>query len=236
MQNTFIDFLRKANKIVFFTGAGISCASGIPDFRSSKGLFKNNLNAEEILSHEFFMSKPKDFYDYYFKNLVYEKAKPNIVHNFITYLQNKKEVSVITQNIDGLHQKALNKNILELHGTIYKNHCLKCFKKYDLKDIINKKPPICECGGLIKPDVILYQEPLNEEIIYKSIEEIKKADCLIVLGTSLSVYPAASFINYYKGDKLVIINNDITPYDKVADLVIRKDLSDFFKELKWENI
>lgn len=236
MQKAFIDFLKEANKIVFFTGAGISCASGIPDFRSNKGLFKNNLNAETILSHDFFISNPKEFYDYYFNNLVYENAAANIVHNFITYLQSKKEVSVITQNIDGLHQKALNKNVLELHGNINSNHCLRCLKKYSLKDILNKKLPLCSCGGIIKPDVVLYQEPLNEQIIYKSIEEIKKADCLIVLGTSLSVYPAAGFINYYKGNKLVIINNDITPYDKIANLVIHKDLSDFFKELKWENI
>lgn len=225
------DIINSSHKIVFFTGAGISTPSGIPDFRSSNGLFKQNLRAEEIIEHSFFFSHTSDFYDYYFKHLVYLDAKPNIAHKYIANLEKEKEVIVVTQNIDNLHQMANSQNVLELHGSIYRNYCLKCHQFYDIFDISQDNYHCCNCSGLIKPDVVLYGEGLDYDVINQSVNAIRNADCLIIVGTSLSVYPAASFINYYNGNKLVVINRDQTNADSQANLVINDDLEMVFMEL-----
>ena len=226
--------IKQSKNIVFFTGAGISTDSGIPDFRSSTGLYKNNYKAEEILSHTFFMTNPNEFYEFYKTKMIYEDAKPNYGHIFMKNVEDLgKNVTIITQNIDGLHQAAGSKNVLELHGSVLRNKCIKCGKFYDLKSIIQKKgTPFCECGGIIKPDVVLYEEGLNEDTISKAIESISNADLLIVCGTSLNVYPAASFIMYFKGKTLTIINKDATPKDNLADIIIHDSISDVFKQIK----
>lgn len=226
--------IKSSNNIVFFTGAGISTDSGIPDFRSSTGLYKNVYRAEEMLSHSFFMANPKEFYEFYKTKMIYEDAKPNYGHIFMKEVEDLgKNVTVVTQNIDGLHQSAGSKNVLELHGSVLRNNCMKCGKFYDLKDIMMKKDvPMCECGGIIKPDVVLYEEPLNQDTIEKTIEAIAKADLLIVCGTSLNVYPAASFLMYFRGNTLAIINKDSTPKDEIADIIIHDSISNVFKQMK----
>lgn len=225
------EMISNSHKIVFFTGAGISTPSGIPDFRSSSGLFKQNLRAEEIVEHSFFFNNTADFYNYYFKHLVYLDAKPNIAHKYIADLEKEKEVVVVTQNIDNLHQMANSQQVFELHGSIYRNYCLKCHQFYDITEISQDDYHCSKCQGLIKPDVVLYGEGLDYDIINQSINAIRNADCLIIVGTSLSVYPAASFINYYNGDKLVVINRDQTNADSRANLVINADLKEVFMEL-----
>lgn len=232
------DWLNKSKNIVVFAGAGMSCPSGIPDFRSANGVyfekFKGYLNPEAIVSHSFFKINPKLFYEFYFKHMVYLDAKPNMCHMYFSKLQETKNISVITQNIDGLDKIAGIKDVIELHGTIWSNHCEKCHKFYELEDIYNKQIPTCSCGGIIKPDVVLYEEALDENKIVSAIKKIQSADMVIVIGTSLVVYPAASFINYYTGDKLVIINKDKTSGDKLADLVINDDIINVIKELQDE--
>ena len=224
------DAIDECNKIVVFSGAGLSTNSGIPDFRSANGIYNQKLNSnirpEEIISHSFFMEYPEDFYKFYFDKMVYLDAKPNKAHLWFADLEKKGKVSsVITQNIDNLHQLAGSQNVIELHGTVMKNHCMKCHKYYDLKDILNKKiPPRCDCGGLIKPDVVLYEEGLNEDDIYKAVDEISKADMLIIVGTSLVVYPAAGFVRYFKGKYLVLLNKSETQYDNNCDIVIHDDV------------
>ena len=224
------DAIDECNKIVVFSGAGLSTNSGIPDFRSANGIYNQKLNSnirpEEIISHSFFMEYPEDFYKFYFDKMVYLDAKPNKAHLWFADLEKKGKVSsVITQNIDNLHQLAGSQNVIELHGTVMKNHCMKCHKYYDLKDILNKKiPPKCDCGGLIKPDVVLYEEGLNEDDIYKAVDEISKADMLIIVGTSLVVYPAAGFVRYFKGKYLVLLNKSETQYDNNCDIVIHDDV------------
>lgn len=225
--------IKNFKRIVFFSGAGISCDSGIPDFRSENGLYKNNLRAEEILSHTFFMNHTDEFYEFYKDKMCYPNALPNFGHQYIVELEKLgKEVTVITQNIDGLHSNAGSKNVLELHGSIHRNYCMDCGKSYTLQEILHMEGiPKCACGGIIKPDVVLYEEPLNEETINKTIEAISNCDVLIILGTSLSVYPAASFIRFFNGQKLVLINKSCTPYDSYADIIINNSISDTFKEL-----
>ena len=227
--------IKDANKIVFFGGAGVSTASGIKDFRSKDGLYheKYKYPPEEILSHTFFIHHKEDFYQFYRDKLNCLNALPNICHTYLTKLeQSKKLNAVITQNIDGLHQKAKTKNILELHGSIYRNYCMSCHKFYPPEKIFHeKKIPTCTCGNTIKPDVVLYEEPLDEEIISKSIKAIENADLLLVVGTSLTVYPASSFIRYFNGPNLVIINKDITPMDNLATLVINNDIKEVFTYL-----
>lgn len=225
------EMINSSHKIVFFTGAGISTPSGIPDFRSSNGLFKQNLRAEEIVEHSYFFNYTADFYNYYFEHLVYLDAKPNIAHQYIAKLEQEKEVIVVTQNIDNLHQMANSQNVLELHGSIYRNYCLNCYQFYDISEIDQNHYHCHKCHGLIKPDVVLYGEGLDYNIINQSVSAISNADCLIIVGTSLSVYPAASFINYYNGNKLVVINRDQTNADSRADLVINDDLKEVFMEL-----
>lgn len=226
--------INSSKRIVFFTGAGISTPSGIPDFRSSNGLFKQNVRAEEIIEHSFFFQNTIAFYEYYFNNLVYLNAKPNIAHKYIASLEKDKNIIVITQNIDNLHQMANSKNVLELHGSIYRNYCLNCHQFYDISEINQTNYHCHKCNGLIKPDVVLYGEGLDYNIINRSISAIKNADCLIIVGTSLSVYPAAGFIDYYRGDKLVVINRDHTHADAMANLVINDDLESVFKELSYD--
>lgn len=233
MINKLQEAINKANKIVFFSGAGMSTASGIPDFRSATGLYKNVYRAEEMLSHSFFEYNPKEFYEFYKDKMIYEDAKPNYAHEFIAKLQESKDVTVVTQNIDGLHQLAGSKKVYEVHGTILKNYCTKCHKFYDLKKIINSDGiPTCdECGGIIKPDVVLYEEALDDETVRNAVLAIRDADLLVICGTSLNVYPAAGFIRYFNGDTLAIINRDETSYDQECQIIIHDDLVKTFKQL-----
>lgn len=226
----------ESNNIVFFGGAGVSTASGIKDFRSKDGLYnmKYKWPPELILSSGFFYDKTKDFYDFYRDKLNCLGKEPNIVHKYLYELEKRGKLkAIVTQNIDGLHQKAGNKNIYELHGTIYKNHCIKCNKFYDAEYVFNSKDiPRCKCGGLIKPDVVLYGEMLPEDDFSNAQYAIAHADMLIVAGTSLTVYPASGMINYFRGKHLVLLNRSKTDYDNKADLVIHDDLKEIFKELK----
>ena len=235
-----IDELQKlidsSERIVFFGGAGVSTESGIPDFRSKDGLYnqKYDYPPEEMLSHHFFMDKTAEFYRFYKDKLNTLNKEPNICHKYLKELEDKKKlIGVITQNIDGLHEKAGNKNIALLHGTIYRNYCMDCGKSYDAEYIFNSNNiPKCSCGGIIKPDVVLYEEGLDDTTVSLAINMLKSSDLLIVAGTSLTVYPAASFIHYYGGKNIVIINRDETNYDSMATLVIHDSLGNIFSKLK----
>ena len=224
-----------SDNIVFFGGAGVSTESDIPDFRSEKGLYKAKteygLSPEEMISHSFFVDHTETFFDYYKKNLIYPDARPNKAHRALAKLEVQGKLkAVVTQNIDGLHQMAGNKNVYELHGSVLRNFCMKCHQFYDLDYIMDEshcrgKVPICPvCGGIIKPDVVLYEEMLDDDCINKAVSAISKADTLIIGGTSLVVYPAASFVRYFRGDHLVLINKQETPYDSHADLVIHDSI------------
>lgn len=233
---TLQKLIDNAQKIVFFGGAGVSTESGIKDFRSKDGLYnqKYDYPPEVYLSRSFFNEHPELFFKFYKDKLNCLNAEPNICHKYLVKLENEGKLkAIITQNIDGLHEKAGSKKVLLLHGTIYKNYCMKCHKFYEAKEIFKKEGiPRCSCGGIIKPDVVLYEENLDEDVVRKAIEAIEDCDLLIVAGTSLVVYPAASFINYYRGDQLVIINKDVTPYDRKANLVINDKLGNVFSKLK----
>ncbi len=225
-----------SNNIVFFGGAGVSTESGIPDFRSVDGLYnqKYDYPPETILSHSFFVKYPNEFYKFYKDKLIVHGVLPNIAHLSLAKMEEKGKLkAVITQNIDGLHQLAGSKNVLELHGSIQRNNCILCGEFFDLKYIDNSKeiPKCTKCGGIIKPDVILYEEALNDEVTFKSIKSITEADMLIIAGTSLLVYPAASFIRYFKGKYLVVINMTKTSSDDYANLVIRDKVGDVFGKL-----
>ena len=228
-------YIDEADKIVFFGGAGVSTESGVKDFRSVDGLYNEvyDYPPEQILSHSFFMSKPEEFYKFYKDKLNCLEVKPNITHEFLKRLEDKgKLTAVITQNIDGLHEKAGSKNVLLLHGTTYSNHCMDCNKFYDAEYVFNSEGiPRCECGGIIKPDVVLYEEPLDDEVVRESVKAISECDLLIIAGTSLNVYPAAGFIHYFRGKHLVIINKDSTSYDSMCDLVIHKKMGDIFSQI-----
>ena len=234
--NRLQKMIDECNDIVFFGGAGVSTESGLKDFRSKDGLYnmKYKYPPEEILSHSFFINNTEEFYKFYKDKMNALNILPNVCHEYLTKLEKTGKLkAIITQNIDGLHQKSGSSNVLELHGTIYKNYCLKCGKQYDAPYIFNSKGiPKCECGGIIKPKVVLYEEALDDKVVEKAIDEISKAELLIVAGTSLTVYPASSFVRYFKGKYLVIINNDETNYDGIADLVIHKRIGDVFKQLK----
>ncbi|HKL98990.1 MAG TPA: NAD-dependent protein deacylase [Mobilitalea sp.] len=229
---TLQKWIADSNNIVFFGGAGVSTESGIPDFRGTDGIYhmKYKYPPEVILSHTFFMDKTKEFYEFYRDKMIYEGAEPNITHKKLAQLEQQGKLNaVITQNIDGLHQKAGSRNILELHGSVLRNYCMTCHTFYSLADIIKGEDvPHCTCGGLIKPDVVLYEESLDEQIHIDAIRIIARADLLIVGGTSLSVYPAAELIRYYRGNKLVIINKSPTPYDKESNLLIQAGLGEVF--------
>lgn len=232
------EIINKSKNIVFFGGAGVSTASGINDFRGKNGLYKQkkNLNPEYLLSIECFEKEPQKFYKFYKNNMNCMDKEPNTIHYYLTMLEKEKKLkAIITQNIDGLHQKAGSKNVLEIHGTIHKNSCLKCKKEYDAKYVFdnnyNNYIPICECGGIIKPDTVLFGEFLPKAYD-KAKEYIQKADTLIVAGTSLVVEPASSLIKLFEGKDLIIINNTKTQYDGFATLVINDDLVEVFKKLK----
>lgn len=229
------NIIDESNSIVFFSGAGISTLSGLKDFRSKDGLYSESFDypPEEILSHHFFMDNPEYFYKFYRDKLNPLPYKPNLIHYYLTDLEKTGKLkAVITQNIDNLHTLAGNKNVLELHGNVMRCHCLKCHKKYNGKIIFESTGiPKCNCGGILKPDVVLYEEGLDEDVLNESIKRISAADTLIVAGSSLLVYPAAGLINYFHGKNLVIINKDITSYDSIASLVIHEDLKEVFEKL-----
>ena len=231
----FKELIEQNNNIVFFGGAGVSTESGIPDFRSKDGLYnqKYDYPPEEILSHSFFVKNTEEFYKFYKDKMNSLKYEPNITHIKLAELEKiGKLKAVITQNIDGLHQKAGSKNVYELHGSVYRNYCMNCGKFYDGEYVFSSKTvPQCSCGGTIKPDVVLYEEALDEEIVQNSINAIRKADIMIVAGTSLTVYPASGLINYFRGKKLVLINKTETLYDSRADLVINDSLGKVFSEI-----
>ena len=231
----FKELINQSNNIVFFGGAGVSTESGIPDFRSKDGLYnqKYKYPPEEILSHSFFMSYTDEFFKFYKEKMNSLKYEPNVTHVKLAKLEKEGKLkAVITQNIDGLHQKAGSKNVYELHGSVLRNYCMKCHKFYDAEYVFNSDSiPKCSCGGIIKPDVVLYEEALNEETLENSIIAIQNADMMIVAGTSLTVYPASGLINYFRGRNLVLINKDSTPYDNRANLVINESLGKVFKEI-----
>ena len=228
------EYIEESDNIIFFGGAGVSTESGIKDFRSKDGLYneKYKYPPEEILSHTFFINNPDEFYKFYIEKLNCLEKTPNICHEYLTKLEKSNKLkAIITQNIDGLHQKAGSSNILELHGSIYRNYCIKCNKSYPPEEIFIKKNYICTCGGIIKPNVVLYEEPLDNNIINNAIKHISNADLLLVVGTSLTVYPASSFIQFFKGKHLIIINKDTTPLDNLANLIINDDIKDVFNYL-----
>lgn len=231
----FKKMIKESNNIVFFGGAGVSTESGIPDFRSKNGLYnqKYKYPPEEILSHTFFMTHTEEFFEFYKAKMNSLKYQPNTTHKKLAELEKEGKLkAIITQNIDGLHQKAGSKNVLELHGSVMHNYCMKCGKEYSAEYVFNSVGvPKCKCGGIIKPDVVLYEESLNEETLEKAVEAIEEADVFIVGGTSLTVYPAAGLIRFYKGNKLVLINKDETPYDGRANLVIHEGLGKVFEKV-----
>lgn len=247
MDNTekLKDLIKNSSNIVFFGGAGVSTESNIPDFRSEQGLYKTKNSfsypPEVMLSHSFFIEHTEDFFNFYREKMIYKNAKPNSAHYALAKLEQVGKLkAVITQNIDGLHQLAGSKNVIELHGGIGKNYCMNCNKAFDLNYILNSKEviPKCDiCGGIVKPDVVLYEEPLNMDNINNAIRYVEESDVLIIGGTSLIVYPAANLIHYYKGNKLVLINKSSTPYDTKAQIVIHDKigavLGNIVKELEY---
>ncbi len=227
-----------SDNIVFFGGAGVSTESGIPDFRSESGIFKSlekyGDTPENLVSHTYYMDHTEEFFEYYKDNLVFKDAEPNPAHMKLAELEKARKLkAVITQNIDGLHQKAGSKEVLELHGSIHRNYCQICQKEYGLDYILESDSiPRCECGGIVKPDVVLYEEPLNNAILSFAIDYISHADTLIIGGTSLVVYPAAGLINYFNGKYLVLINKSETPYDDLASLVINEAIGETLSQIK----
>ena len=221
---TLKKWIRESNYIVFFGGAGVSTESNIPDFRSIDGLYhqKYDYPPETILSHSFYARRTEEFYRFYRDKMLFPNAKPNRAHLALAKLEQEGKLkAVVTQNIDGLHQAAGSKEVLELHGSVLRNYCTRCGRFYGLDAILNSKGvPECDCGGVIKPDVVLYEEGLDDSVIRRSVEHIQRADMLIIGGTSLTVYPAAGLIDYYGGNKLVLINKSVTSRDNQADLVI----------------
>ena len=217
-------WIEESSNIVFFGGAGVSTESGIPDFRSTDGLYNQQYDypPETIISHSFYVKKPKEFYRFYKNKMLFPEAKPTRAHMALAKLEREGKVkAVVTQNIDGLHQAAGSREVLELHGSVHRNYCTRCGRFYSLDDILKADGvPVCDCGGVIKPDVVLYEEGLDQDVIQRSVEYISRADVLIIGGTSLTVYPAAGLIDYYRGSKLVLINKSVTSRDGQADLVI----------------
>ena len=234
------ELLKRSSHIVFFGGAGVSTASNIPDFRSDEGLYsgreqkKYPYPPETMLSHTFFVRHTEQFFEYYFDKMVYPDAKPNPAHIALAKLEEMGKLSaVITQNIDGLHQQAGSKRVYELHGSVHRNTCQQCGKHYSLQEMLQwkgKGVPRCSCGGVIKPDVVLYEESLDSDVLEKAIRHIMAADLMIVGGTSLAVYPAAGLLQYYDGLDLVLINKTETPYDRRASLIIREPIGQVMSE------
>ena len=236
---TLKEIIKESNNIVVFTGAGISVPSGIPDFRSADGIYnqktKFKASPEDIISHSFFVNNTEDFYSFYKDKMCYPKAEPNAAHKYFADLEKKgKNVIVVTQNIDGLHQKAGSSIVYELHGTIHQNFCQRCGRMFGLDYVMNATGvPHCDkCGGIVKPNVVLYEEGLDEDTISRSINAIMTCDTLIIIGTSLRVYPAAGFIRYFRGKYLIVINKDATAYDSNCDLVFNEDVVNVIKNIK----
>lgn len=229
------DIVRDSNKIAFFGGAGVSTESGIPDFRSVDGLYSQQWDypPEQILSHTFFMTDTSEFYRFYRAKMLCLDAKPNAAHKKLAELEDQGKLNaVVTQNIDGLHQAAGSRTVYELHGSVLRNYCMKCRKFYDARYILESEGvPKCECGGTIKPDVVLYEEGLDDATVTGAIKAIAQADTLIIGGTSLNVYPAAGLINYFHGKNLVIINKSPTSADKIADLCIAQNIGEVLSNI-----
>ena len=238
-MNSKLDTLKtwvdESQRIVFFGGAGVSTESGIPDFRSVDGLYNQKFKypPETIISHSFFEERPEEFCEFYKEKMLPLGFEPNVTHKVLARWEREGKLSaVVTQNIDGLHQKAGSKNVLELHGSVLRNYCVRCHKSYSAEYVKNSKGvPLCDCGGIVKPDVVLYEESLDQDVMYRAAQAISRADLLIVAGTSLTVWPAAGMIRYYRGNRLVLINRDATPYDREADLVFHESLGSIFREL-----
>lgn len=232
---TLQKWVQESNRIVFFGGAGVSTESGIPDFRSTDGLYNQKFaySPERIISHSFYLQNPEYFFRFYREKMLPLGFSPNVTHyKLAQWEQEGKLLAVITQNIDGLHQKAGSQRIYELHGSVLQNYCVRCGKSFSAEFVKeNEGIPYCDCGGIVKPGVVLYEESLNQTTLESSVAAISKADLLIVAGTSLMVYPAAGLVNYYCGDKMVLINRDETPYDNRADLVFHQSLGEIFSEL-----
>lgn len=232
----FKELVENSDNIVFFGGAGVSTESGIPDFRSVDGLYnqKYDYPPETILSHSFYLYHTEEFYRFYRDKMLALDAEPNMAHKKLAELEQKGKLkAVITQNIDGLHQKAGSKEVLELHGSVHRNYCQKCHKLYDARYILESEGiPTCECGGKIKPDVVLYEEGLDTNTIEESVRAISNAQILIIGGTSLAVYPAAGLIDYFRGEALVVINKSSTPRDRNADLLIKEPIGQVFSQIK----
>ena len=226
-------WVEDSNNIVFFGGAGVSTESNVPDFRSEDGLYnmKYKYPPETIISHSFYKRNTEEFFRFYKDRMIYPEAKPNPAHLALAELEKRGKLrAVITQNIDGLHQAAGSKEVLELHGSVHRNYCERCGCFHGLDDVLSQEGvPHCQCGGVIKPDVVLYEESLDDNVITKAIQYISRADVLIIGGTSLTVYPAAGFVNYYKGHKLVLINKSSTPMDKIAALVINEPIGQLMR-------
>ncbi len=236
-MTTLQQLVDMSRRVVFFGGAGVSTESGIPDFRSVDGLYHQQYEAppEEILSHSFFLAHPESFFRFYRAKMLPLDAQPNAAHLKLAELERAGRLSaVITQNIDGLHQKAGSRRVLELHGSVWRNHCLACGKAYPPEAIRDdpRPVPLCGCGGIIKPDVMLYEEGLDETVLAASIRALRQADLLIVAGTSLTVYPAAGLLQYYRGRNLVLINRDATPMDGKATLVIHRNIGEVLSALR----
>ena len=229
------EMIAGSDNIVFFGGAGVSTESGIPDFRSVDGLYNQKWKypPETILSHSFFERNPEEYYRFHREKLVVDGVKPNRAHLRLAQLEQEGKLkAVITQNIDGLHQAAVSKNVLELHGSILRAYCSRCRKPYPAEKMNHGEGvPRCTCGGVIRPDIVLYEEPLDDDIVRRAIAYIRNADILIIGGTSLNVYPAAGLINYYRGKKLVLINLSETPYDSYADLIIHEKIGEVFSRV-----
>ena len=223
--------LKNSKRLCVFTGAGISVPSGIPDFRSANGLYNTKTKypyaPEQMISHSFFVGHSEMFWDFYKSVMLFPDAKPNDAHRFFASLETPdRTVSVVTQNIDGLHQAAGSTNVFELHGSVHRNYCQRCGKFFSLDDLLKTDGvPRCDkCGGVIKPDVVLYEEPLNEEVVYGAVNAIRKADVMVVVGTSLVVYPAASYLRYFSGNCLALINKSETAFDRDADIALNDDV------------
>lgn len=231
-------WIKESDNVVFFGGAGVSTESGIPDFRSVDGLYNQQYDypPETIISHSFYRKNPEEFYRFYKNKMLFSDAQPNAAHKALAKLEQQGKVrAVITQNIDGLHQAAGSKAVLELHGSVHRNYCTRCGKFFGLSDILGMNGvPRCECGGIIKPDVVLYEEGLDQETLQKAVRYIQNAEILIIGGTSLTVYPAAGLIDYYRGKKLVLINKTATPMDERADLVISAPIGEVFERFLTE--
>ena len=231
----FVDWVDKCDNIVFFGGAGVSTESGIPDFRSPDGLYnqKYKYPPETIISHSFYLRYPEEFYRFYKDKMLYPDSEPGITHLALAKLEQQGKLkAVVTQNIDGLHQKAGNKNVIELHGSVLRNYCERCHRFYGIESIINSSGiPTCECGGIIKPDVVLYEEGLDNQTINEAVKAISEAQVLIIGGTSLAVYPAAGLIDYFRGEHLVVINKSPTPRDSYADLLIQEPIGRVFSQI-----